>query len=507
MEKRVVSYVLLICLCFCVLSFRLYDLTINSNVIQSASSRQKYTLTLKEERGIIYDRNFEKLVENEWENIAIVNPLALKTNSIDFLNKNSSDMAKEELNKKITKERPFLTTVNIFQKDLPGIKIYGRVKRYSENGLLSHLIGYCDGDGNGVSGIEKAFNEELKTFGGKTKATFLVDAKRKALGENNMEILKTSNAQGGIVLTIDKNIQEIAEKAIDNNIKKGAVVISDIESGEILALVSRPDYDPNNVKDYLQRDDAPFLNRCFNNYNLGSVFKICVVAAALENKVSTTFEVNCKGYIEIAGRNFGCHKKEGHGEVSLETAFKESCNPYFIELCNRTGADKVISMAKKLGFSEENIFWGGICSPKGNLPIKSKYTPHESANISIGQGEILVTPIQVNSMISTIASKGIYRLPVLFKGITKDGKNISLNAPACEEYNILDPSIASKICDLMKKTVEDGSGRRANPENLGAGGKTASAQTGQFKNGEEIIRTWFSGFYPENNPKYAITII
>lgn len=508
MEKRIISFVLSICLCFCVLAFRLYDLTLNNEKVQqTAVSRQKYTLTLKDERGIIYDRNYQKLVDDEWINIAMVDPLRCNSDSGYFLKNNSLDMTYEEISKKLSRERPFITQVKEYKNDFPGVKIYNSTMRYSSQMILSHLIGYCDSDGNGISGIEKAFDEELKTFGGKTTVSFLVDAKRKALGGSEIEINKTSNGIGGIVLTIDKNIQMAAEKAIDKKITKGAIVVSDIKTGEILALVSRPNYNQNNIKEYIDREDAPFVNRCFNNYNLGSVFKICVVAAALENHVPTTFEVDCKGYVEISGRQFGCHEEKGHGIVSLETAFKESCNPYFIELCRRTGAEKVISMAKKLGFGEENIFWGGISSKKGNLPNKKIYSPHESANISIGQGEILVTPVQVNSMISTIAGNGIYRLPVLFKGITKDGENIAMKAPQCEEYNILDPSISAKIKQLMINTVKDGSGRKASPEYLGAGGKTASAQTGQFKNDEEIIRTWFAGFYPEKNPMYAITVV
>lgn len=508
MEKRVIAIVLSMCLCFSVLAFRLYDLTINNEKAQkTALSRQKYTLTLKNHRGMIYDRNYKKLVDDEFVSIAMVDPRKCNDESSNFLKKYSKNIAEEELNKKLSREKPFFTEVKKSSNNLSGIKIYNSTNRYSNDCTLTHLIGYCDGEGNGKVGIEKAFDDELKAFGGETTASFFVDARRKVIGGSNIEINKTSRDLGGIVLTIDKDIQKIAEKAMDNKITKGAVVISDIKTGEILSLVSRPNFNQNNLENYLDSDDAPFLNRCFNKYNLGSIFKICVVASALENHVPTTFEVDCKGYIEVAGRKFGCHKEEGHGIISLDDAFKESCNPYFIELCRRTGTENVIKMAKKLGFGEENVFWGGIKSPKGNLPNKATYSPHESANISIGQGEILVTPIQVNSMISTIGGDGIYRLPVLFKGITKDGNTISVQAPQCEAYNVVDPSITSKIKDLMEKTVIDGSGKKATPKFLGAGGKTASAQTGQFKNGEEIIRTWFAGFYPAKNPLYAITII
>lgn len=508
MEKRVIAIVLSMCLCFSGLAFRLYNLTIdNEKAQETALSRQKYTLTLKNQRGMIYDRNYKKLVDDDFVSIAMIDPRKCNEESRNFLKNYSKNMSFDEIDKKLSREKPFLTEVNKSPDNLLGIKIYISTKRYSVDGILTHLIGYCDGEGNGKTGIEKAFDEELKAFGGKTTASFFVDARRKTIGGSNLEINKTSRDLGGIVLTIDKDIQKIAEKAMDKKITKGAIVISDIKTGEILSLVSRPNFNQNNLENYLQRDDAPFLNRCFNKYNLGSIFKICVVASALENQVSTTFEVDCKGYIEVAGRNFGCHKEEGHGMMSLEDAFKESCNPYFIELCRRTGAENVIKTAKKLGFGEQNVFWGGIVSPKGNLPNKKTYSPHESANISIGQGEILVTPIQVNSMISTIAGDGIYRLPVLFKGITKDGQNVGFEAPQCESYNVINPAITAKIRGLMEKTVIDGSGEKATPKFLGAGGKTASAQTGQFKNGQEIIRTWFAGFYPAKNPMYAITIV
>ena len=177
-------------------------------------------------------------------------------------------------------------------------------ERYQEDQDAVHVIGYLDGDGNGVDGIEKAYNGYLMD-GGQLSVVYQVDALNQVIVGMERTIDDTSELQNkGVVLTLDKEIQEIAQEAAEKYLTKGSVLVTEIPSCEIRASVSLPTYPPYDVADTLDEKGAPLLNRAFSSYPVGSVFKLVVAAAALEKGVSTSLVYDCLGSISVDGMEF-----------------------------------------------------------------------------------------------------------------------------------------------------------------------------------------------------------
>ena len=192
---------------------------------------------------------------------------------------------------------------------------------------------------------------------------------------------------------------------------------------------------------------------------------------------------------------------------NMEKALEISCNPYFINLALEIGGEKILETAKNLGFGSPSDFGEGFSSSGGNLPAKGElYSETVLASFAFGQGKLLATPIQLAVLSSAIANGGKAVTPKIVLGTYDKGGNFS----ETPEYS-LNPVMSAKTAKILKgmmiNVVENGSGANAKPKNGGAGGKTASAQTGQFnENGEEIIHAWFVGFYPSENPEFAVAV-
>ena len=210
----------------------------------------------------------------------------------------------------------------------------------------------------------------------------------------------------------------------------------------------------------------------------------------------------------MAGRIFYCHHRAGHRQTDLQRAIEQSCNPYFIRLGQKAGGEAVLGMAKALGFGKETILAPGIVSEAGTLPSLSDLnSPHELANFSFGQGKLTATPIQVASMVSAIANKGVSFQPKLVLGTTQDGKTTDY-FPQQAPIRVFSEYTAAVLKKGMVGVVEQGSATMAKPQQGGAGGKTASAQTGMYdENGEEVVHAWFAGFFPKQQPKYAVVVL
>lgn len=232
------------------------------------------------------------------------------------------------------------------------------------------MIGYLDGDGNGVDGIEKAYNGYLAD-GGQLSAVYQVDALNQAIAGMERTIDDTSELQNkGVVLTLDKEIQEIAQEAAEKYLTKGSVLVTEIPSCEIRASVSLPTYSPYDVANTLDEKGAPLLNRAFSSYPVGSVFKLVVAAAALEKGVSTSLVYDCPGSISVDGMEFKCFNGVGHGKVDLEKAIAYSCNGYFIKLTEQMKPEELLSMAEKLGFGSSVELAPGMSSSAETCPSK-----------------------------------------------------------------------------------------------------------------------------------------
>ncbi len=392
-------------------------------------------------------------------------------------------------------------------------KRIGRVnyyKRYSDSQPLCHIIGYLSNDNlNGAAGIELAYNDFLLSANNYVTFSYNTDAQGRLLkGGVNSADYSSYNTKQGVQLTVDRDIQEIVERSAAS-LKTGAVTVSEVSTGKIKAIASFPTFDCNNLEASLKDKNEPFLNRALENYAVGSVFKVLICAAALESRISENYSHICKGYEYCGDVRFNCHKEEGHGKMDMRSALANSCNPYFISLAGEVGYEKILSLAKEFGIDKEIVLTVANISPAGNLPSERVLSsPAGLANFSFGQGELLASPLKMSCVYQTIANGGILCPPSIVEGIVdREGKLTSEQSKSAPK-RVLSENASAKIMEFLSYTVTDGTGKSAQPYNVTAAGKTATAQTGiYFENSAEKLNSWFIGVIPASNPKYVISVM
>lgn len=505
--KRIIVLFSSITILLGVLVFRLYDIIQNNLSVSANQTINSYKLVIDKNRGTIYDRNLLPLTSNEKVyKVAVLPSVKSKLYLKNVLSVN--EFASIEQN--FLQNKPFTFETDKFIEENEDVEVFIVSKRYSDKDSAKHVIGYCDLTySNGITGIEKAYNDLLISQTKNLSISYPMDATGKILSGTKPLINDSDfNSASGIALTIDAKIQEIAEKAALNIKSKGSVLVMDIQNGDILAAVSVPNYDRNNIASSINNNDSSLLNRNFCAYNIGSTYKIIVSAAALSKDISTNFSYRCTGNLQLSDTTFNCHKKSGHGYLNMEYAFANSCNPYFIKLGTSVGKERLLSLSSAFGLGKEISLCDNISTASGNLPDSTQIiTAGDLANVSFGQGSLMATPVHIAKIISIIANGGYSVSPSLVVGnVDSDGKLIKQQKKS-ENLQIISSDIAKKIREFMVKTVKDGTGKLATPKHLGAGGKTASAETGLKDNGAEVVQAWFSGFYPANSPKYAIVVL
>ncbi|WP_040195967.1 peptidoglycan D,D-transpeptidase FtsI family protein [Candidatus Soleaferrea massiliensis] len=507
--KRVVSIFCLFLLLMGGLFVRLYFLSTGEELASAAQKQSSYTLTVDQTRGYIYDCSMQPLVYLQPQYKAAVLP------SNDALSTIAPLLEGSERNNFLTlnaQNKPFLQNLsaeNVYGK---GVRLFKTDLRYGDDPLAEHLIGYLDATKeNGVSGIEKSFNELLKEGAGKLQISYSIDATGSILTQKQPEVTQENyQDKKGVVLTLDRQIQQIAQNAAKKYIKEGAVVVMDVSNGDIKAAVSCPSFNPNNVADSLQDANGPLVNRALSAYNVGSPFKLLIAAAALESGIPASQTFECTGSVKIGDIEFHCHKREGHGVLDMKGAIQISCNPYFMQLIAKLGAYPVVELADKLGFGRETELADSLVSAAGYLPdMEDLQNPGDVANFGFGQGKLLATPVQLAQLVSLFANGGYAVTPRLVAGTTDDtGKTIASATDQIAPQQIISTKTADMIKEFMINVVENGSGKEAKPKVGSAGGKTGSAQTGVYNEDDvEIVHAWFTGFYPAQNPKYAIVVL
>ena len=273
-------------------------------------------------------------------------------------------------------------------------------------------------------------------------------------------------------------------------------------------MASAPTFDQNDMASALEAPDGPLLNRALCAYNVGSSFKLAVAAAALEMGVPTDMTYTCPGYIEVEGTVFHCHNLAGHGTIAMPEAVQRSCNVYFIKLARDIGGEAILQTAQRLGFGSGTRLAEGMKGGEGELPALAELEGGELANFSFGQGKLTATPLQLASMAAAIANGGELVTPRLVLGTTDDGQTLTNPLPRYAPNRAISGSTAQTLQKMMVQVVEQGSGGNAKPQRGGAGGKTASAQTGTVDEaGEEIVHAWFVGFYPAAMPRWSVVTL
>lgn len=455
-------------------------------------------------RGKILDRNGNNLTETEFDNYVVAKP---STESLSALSGIMDSKTYSDIRSRMEKGVPVMVNIgkNLVEStnSLLCIPIY---KRYSSAQPAQHLIGYLDSEGHGLDGIEKAFDSLL--FGESTlNVRVPVDAHGRSINGGEIELLRSGENGGAIKLTIDREIQKIVEKAMDNGvIKEGCVVAVDIKTGAIRAMASRPVYDADRIQDFTQSDTSPLLNRGLQSFAVGSIFKVAVAAAAIENGLEN-FQCECTGSCKIGNVTFGCSSHTVHGKVDLKKGLEVSCNTYFIQLGQKLGAAVLLEVAGLFGFGEENRLANGITSNAGVIPTADELaSPAALANFSFGQGRFTASPLQIAQMLSAVADSGKYCKPYLIESTLNNGKENCRE----ESYPVtaMSEKTAAYLLKLLASVVEKGSGSSAKPQSFSAAGKTATAQTGIYaKDGTELCNTWFGGIFPTENPQYAVVIM
>lgn len=361
-------------------------------------------------------------------------------------------------------------------------------QRYSQPQPAAHIIGYCrDSDNSGVFGIEKRCDDKLKA---EAEVSLTVDAAGRIIKGYGLTESTTVKAED-VYVTLDYEIQSRVEEILTQKSEKGAaVVIFEAKSGDILCLASYPTFNPDRVE---SAKGSALINKAIqSSYPPGSVFKIIVAAAALEEGiVGLDEEFVCSGKENVCGIEIKCGKEEGHGKISFREAFEESCNCVFIQIGILLGNEKLIEMAEKFGIGEK-VLSGFDEESGGSLASLAQTSGAGIGNLSVGQGETEITCIQAARIAGIIAGYGKEPQIHLFT----DEEN------SYNEKRVISFGTALLLKQLMSGVVERGTGKNAGE---GAAGKSGSAQS--ILNGEKTVHGWFTGFFPAERPEYIVAVL
>ena len=425
------------------------------------------------------------------------------------------------------KQEPFLLKINLSKEEVkklrevnfPGTAIVLVKTRYGPHSLAKHLIGYLNSintaqweeltrngktidmnnfwpgayrrtDKIGVAGLEKEYEEILRGARPEKKLKGLTDARGQLLEGLGYKFKDevVDSWRNHLILTIDHFCQECVEKIMDEKIEKGAVVVIDIPSGDLLALASRPDFDQNNIVQYLDEEEV-FLERTRRRaFYPGSVFKTVVAAGVLEeNLVEPAEKFVCTGsYLFSDQTEINCLSK--HGSLDLRQALIKSCNSIFVQLGLRLGADKLMFYANNLGFE---------------IDLGDSIPPALLGNASLGQEGVLVSPLQIANLYATIARGGLYKPCRLVAEIRNYQGDLIQDFPTALPRRVLKTSTCQILKEALSEVCRSGTGQLAWVGEEGTAGKTGTAQV----NEQGKVIAWFAGFTPVEEPRLAIVVM
>jgi peptidoglycan glycosyltransferase/penicillin-binding protein 2 len=390
----------------------------------------------------------------------------------------------------------------------PALEIVPQLKRYRQDGFLAHIIGYVSASGmDGQAGLEKSYNQLLQNGGSKQDVLLLQDGRGQAIPGINLKARSEDKVRNALILTIDARVQQLVESVMNKKIARGAVVVMDVHSKEILAMASRPTYNQYRVNEYLSDLQSPLMNRALSSYYPGSLFKIVVSTAMVEENLVTAGETfMCNGkYVFNDDLAINCWKEEGHGKLSFEQAFAKSCNPTFIHLGLRLGKNRLLQYVDRLHLTSTEL----IGMPEQQRDSYVSIDPGDAAlaNACLGQRGVMLTPLQIATLLSTVADNGYWSPPRLVKyTLDESGQRRELDSLSGEQ--VMRSGTAQKVQAMLEMVVAEGTGQTARLSEVGVAGKTATSQTGRIKeNGEEVLNTWFAGYLPVDEPRWAIVVL
>jgi penicillin-binding protein 2 len=441
-----------------------------------------------------------------------------------------------------------VVAVETHQLDLPGVTLRARPRRNYEDGpTIAHVVGYLGeigpkqlkalkeqgyaiGDEIGQSGLERRWEEVLRGQSGGQQVE--VDA----LGRRVRVLHEVNDVPGySVHLTLDQQLQESAFEALKG--KEGTIVVLEVHTGAILAMVSTPAFDPNIFARGIKNDEwrvllqdrlRPLSNKATQGqYPPGSTFKIIMAIAGLEEGViQPEAKIMDPGYFYFGNRAFRDWKKEGHGAVDLHKALVESCDVYFYQAGQRIGIDRIAKWARALGLGEKT----GIAlddERNGLVPdsewkrkrFRQPWYPGETLSVAIGQGALTVTPLQMANMMAVVANGGtLYRPRIVSKVESLDGATVREYGPEILHTVNIKPATLERIRNALADVVGTGSGTggAARSNLIAIAGKTGTAQVlemkGAYVKSEQLSQfqrdhAWFVAYAPVENPQIAIAIL
>jgi penicillin-binding protein 2 len=532
-------------LCLVIILLRFFYLQVYNKDFYVDLSQRNYlkSMVLPAPRGLIYDRNNNVLAENKIVySVYLIPPYKFDKEKV----KNLAEilgLKMEDLQKIYSKISPYMPAYLLKRKLTPKEIILLEVSRdylpsftinmefdrfYPYGSIASHIIGYMGeiskdeleneeldyslGEKSGKYGLEASYEKILRGKKGFRGISLYAYREKKIITAQKDPIPGRS-----IVSTIDIELQKVAEEALGE--EKGVVIVSNPWTGEILALVSHPSFDPNKFiegftkkewEELIKNPDNPLNNRAISSlYPPGSIFKLVVALSALENnKVSSEDRFYCPGEYKIGKYTFRCWKKGGHGHLDFIEGIAQSCNVVFFNVGLRIGDKSIEDYAKRFFLDSKT----GIDIPgelKGFIPsrewkmerLREPWYPGDTLNLSIGQGYILVTPMEIHAMMSMIATEGIlYKPHLVSKIIGMDSKEEVINPEVVGKVSISQNSWAV-LKKGMKKVVDEGTGLATRIPGVNISGKTGTAEN---PHGES--HAWFSCFFPSENPQYVVTV-
>ena len=498
---------------------------ISANKLNALAKKQHtLTLTLQPDRGLILDRNGEKLAATIMTDSVCADPSKIE-NAEETSGKLSTilNIDKDTLKKKLLANKNFCwlarqivpEQANLVRNlKIEGIFTIKEPKRYYPSGeLAGQLIGFVGADTKGLEGLEFRYEEHLR--GALQKLTWVRDAKGKKLYPDMERNETVGNENYSLILTIDKRIQHLVESHLKNAVmekgaKGGFAIVMEPRTGEIIALANEASFNPNNFK-----SSPPDLrkNRAIaDSFDPGSTFKPFLAAAGLEEKiVKETDMFYCEnGHYAIANRVIHEANHKRFGMLSLHDIIKYSSNIGTVKVSEKVGKEKFYEYIKSFGFGDTT----GIDLPgeaKGLLRPVENWTRVDASTIAFGQG-ISVTGIQLITALGCIANQGILMKPFIVRGIMDKNGNIIKRFQPTNVRRVISPETAKRVTSLLTDVVgmEDGTGKNARIVNISVAGKTGTAQKFDFTKkaySSQKVMTLFMGFFPAEDPQIAILVV
>ena len=485
-------------------------------MVKKANDQELYTVHLSEPiRGDILDRNKVSVTANQGVSALLVVPMQIEDPN-QFVKKmcEVSDFSEENLlnkiigekeNGEVIRKQPFIAMSDLSEKEIAafedigesGLYMIPRTERYVRDLPAQHLIGALEQKNDisvGISGLEYFYDDIL--FGGKDRQiNYLIDNKNRFIVSSESDTsIKEKSLCGHLELTLDLNVQRVAEAALKG--LSGAVVVLDSKTSDVLALASSPKYDPYFVKE-LKSNDA-FVNKSLKSYPPASLFKIFIAAVALENEVvAKESAFYCDGIFKTEkGSVISCWNKNGHGLLTFEDSLAFSCNPVYVNLSVNLGKESLEKAFSQWELNKD-ILLGYPLNELSSLHIEGE-SELSLGNAGLGENGVLLTPVNVAKMINVIASGGNVVSPRIVSA------SFDAKGKVFEKYDISDPKrvisqeTAAIVTDMMVKTFQTGTGKNLNLDEFQIAGKTGSSETGNV---------WIGGFFPYDDPQYTVVVL